>query len=292
MFKIRGTDEKEYGPVSGEKLRQWIAQGRANAQTLVQAEGGTEWLPLAALPEFASSLATPPSAVRPAFPVPAAPAPTSGLAIASLVCGVLGCLGITALAGLVTGIMALVKISRSQGRLGGQGIAIVGVCVSGLMVFVSIGFLGALILPGVARARAHGVVQKGNVPASSCVNNVKQMGLGIRLYSVDHQDTFPAAATWCDDIQSSLDSPKAFVCSTDHSGQRCSYAFNGRLGGLKESTINPKTVLVFECKGGWNVSGGPADMITRHGGTYTVGFVDGSVKQVRKSDVATLRWDP
>ena len=292
MFRVRGTDGREYGPVSGEKLRQWVAQGRANAQTQVQTEGSAEWQPLGAVPEFAPSLTGPPPALSPRLAAPAAPAPTCGLAIASLVCGVLGCLGITALAGLVTGIMALVKINRSRGRVGGQGIAVAGVCVSGFMVFVSIGFLAALILPAVAQARAHTKTHGRAAPPISCVNNVKQMGLGIRLYSVDHQDTFPAAVTWCDDIQASLDSPKAFVCSADHSGQRCSYALNARLGGVKESTVDPHTVLVFECKGGWNVNGGPADMISRHGGTYTVGFADGSVRQVRKSELATLRWDP
>jgi hypothetical protein len=34
-------------------LRQWIADGRANAQTKVFAEGGVEWVPLGSLPEFA-----------------------------------------------------------------------------------------------------------------------------------------------------------------------------------------------------------------------------------------------
>ena len=42
----------EYGPVSPEQLRQWIAEGRANAQTLVQAEGSADWKPLGQFPEF------------------------------------------------------------------------------------------------------------------------------------------------------------------------------------------------------------------------------------------------
>lgn len=55
MYKIIGADQKEYGPISADQLRQWIAQGRANANTMVQAEGGTEWKPLSAFPEFAAS---------------------------------------------------------------------------------------------------------------------------------------------------------------------------------------------------------------------------------------------
>ena len=57
MYKIIGVDQKEYGPVTAEQLRQWIIEGRANTQTLVQAEGGSEWKPLADFAEFAEALA-------------------------------------------------------------------------------------------------------------------------------------------------------------------------------------------------------------------------------------------
>jgi hypothetical protein len=52
MYKIIGADKKEYGPVTIEELRQWIAQGRANGETLVQLEGQTDWRPLASFPEL------------------------------------------------------------------------------------------------------------------------------------------------------------------------------------------------------------------------------------------------
>lgn len=56
MYKIIGADGNEYGPVTGEQIRQWIAEGRASGQTKVQAEGGTDWQTLAGLPEFADAL--------------------------------------------------------------------------------------------------------------------------------------------------------------------------------------------------------------------------------------------
>ena len=64
MYKIIGADQKEYGPVSAEQLRQWIAEGRVNAQTQIQAEGSPEWKPLGTYSEFAASFpqAPPPSA--------------------------------------------------------------------------------------------------------------------------------------------------------------------------------------------------------------------------------------
>jgi len=56
MYKIIGADGREYGPVTTEQLRQWIREGRASAQTKVQAEGATEWKTLGELSEFADML--------------------------------------------------------------------------------------------------------------------------------------------------------------------------------------------------------------------------------------------
>jgi len=58
MFTIIGADGKEYGPVSTEQIRQWFAEGRANALTQMKAEGSTEWKPLGSFPEFAASVAS------------------------------------------------------------------------------------------------------------------------------------------------------------------------------------------------------------------------------------------
>jgi hypothetical protein len=58
MFTIIGGDQKEYGPVSAEDLRKWIAEGRLNAQTLAKAESDAEFRPLAAFPEFAGNFAS------------------------------------------------------------------------------------------------------------------------------------------------------------------------------------------------------------------------------------------
>jgi TM2 domain-containing membrane protein YozV len=57
MFKIIGGDGRPYGPITTEQLRQWIAEGRANAQTLAQPDGAADWRPLASFAELASQLA-------------------------------------------------------------------------------------------------------------------------------------------------------------------------------------------------------------------------------------------
>ena len=60
-YKIIGADLMEYGPVSAEQIRQWVTEGRVNAETKLQTEGGGEWKRLAQVPEFA----TPPPATAP-----------------------------------------------------------------------------------------------------------------------------------------------------------------------------------------------------------------------------------
>jgi uncharacterized protein DUF4339 len=78
MFKIIGGDQKEYGPVSAEDVRRWIAEHRLSAQSLVQAEGTLEWKPIATFPEFAQALADLASSGPPAGqPAPAGPVPLS-----------------------------------------------------------------------------------------------------------------------------------------------------------------------------------------------------------------------
>jgi uncharacterized membrane protein len=71
MYRIIGADQKEYGPVSAEQLRQWIAEGRAGAQSLLRAEGAAEWKPLGEFPEFADALGGPAAS-------PSAPASGAG----------------------------------------------------------------------------------------------------------------------------------------------------------------------------------------------------------------------
>ena len=70
-YKIIGGDQKQYGPISADELRQWIAEGRLSGSSLALAEGAAEWKPLSTFPEFAAALGAQ-SAARP--PVAAAPA--------------------------------------------------------------------------------------------------------------------------------------------------------------------------------------------------------------------------
>lgn len=52
MYKIIGADQKEYGPVTADEVRQWISEGRLNAQSRACLEDTQEWKPLGMFPEF------------------------------------------------------------------------------------------------------------------------------------------------------------------------------------------------------------------------------------------------
>lgn len=66
MYFIIGGDTKEYGPVSADDIRQWVAEGRLNAQSLAKSDGDTAWRTLASFPEFADLSGAPaPAAIAP-----------------------------------------------------------------------------------------------------------------------------------------------------------------------------------------------------------------------------------
>jgi hypothetical protein len=99
---------------------------------------------------------------------------TSGKATAALVLGLLSfCFGIlAALPAVILGIVALVEISRSRGRLGGKGTAIAGLIL---------GCVGLVVVPvmlvfAVQRVRE----SAANIKSQ---NNLKQMGIAMHNYN-------------------------------------------------------------------------------------------------------------
>jgi TM2 domain-containing membrane protein YozV len=70
MYKIIGADGQPYGPANLDQMRRWIADYRARADTLVQAEGSTEWKPLSSFPELAAELKAAPPTISSVTTVP------------------------------------------------------------------------------------------------------------------------------------------------------------------------------------------------------------------------------
>jgi hypothetical protein len=266
MFKILGVDGKEYGPVSAEVLRQWIADGRANAQSRVQTAGSTEWRPLSELPEFAADLAVPQSPQPPPInPSPlAAPlrvAKTSAMAISSVILGILGLItcGITALIGLVLGIVSLFRIRKSNGEISGQGIAIAGICVSGVFLLLApVAF--ALFLPAIAKAKAR-------AQTVQCANNLRQIGLAATRWAGTHQGDFPSQLIL---LTNQVSSPAVFSCPGDPNAHPPS----------DWSAFTPRNISYEFLRAGRTTDNPPTELARCpiHGHVL---FSDGSVRQLR-----------
>jgi hypothetical protein len=148
-YKIVGADGRAYGPISGEQLRQWIVEGRANAQTQTLAEGAAEWKTLGTLPEFASHFAPPvPPVIGPSRPAIAGYPRTNSFAIAGLILGILSflcCFKILfGLLGLIFSLIGLVQINDHPERYEGRGLAIAGLVfsIAGLLLAVFLIMLG------------------------------------------------------------------------------------------------------------------------------------------------------
>jgi hypothetical protein len=165
MYRIIGADQQEYGPVTADELRKWMAEGRANGQTLVRAEGG-EWRPLSSFPEFGAGVAStpPPLTLPPQVAAPSGLPPLSSIAsstprthafavtglimgILSVTCGMCCCHGLPFnLLGIVFSVVALAQISSHPGHYGGRGLAIAGLVLS----LISILLVALLMVVGVA----------------------------------------------------------------------------------------------------------------------------------------------
>ncbi len=140
MYKIIGADGREYGPISMDVLRQWVAEGRANSETKVLIENATEWKRLVDLPEFAPatpvSQPAPAAAPSPISALPVSPR-TNSLAITGLVLGVISitiglcCYGLPFnIAGAICSAIALAQIKNHPESERGEGVAIAGLVLS------------------------------------------------------------------------------------------------------------------------------------------------------------------
>jgi prepilin-type processing-associated H-X9-DG protein len=280
--------------VTAEVLRQWIVARRAGAQTRAQVAGSTEWKALSEFPEFADTLRTTPPPVPPLLPTLLAASTTepnstpkvrtSGLAIASLVLGILGLCsaGVSGLVGVVLGSLALKKIRRDPTKFKGKGLAIAGICVSAFFILL----IPALLLPALSKAKHNG-------DTSECLNHVKEISLAVRLYADENEGQCPSAINWCDAILPTLPKPESLQCPTRRN-QKSGYALNRRVAGRTLSSLPPDTVVIFEVAGGWNVTGGRDELLpdSPHGRKFVIGFADGSVRQVPTDELPTLRWEP
>ncbi|MBN2210313.1 MAG: DUF4190 domain-containing protein [Sedimentisphaerales bacterium] len=106
---------------------------------------------------------------------------TSGMAVASLILGILGLIPLCALVGLVLGIIALVQISGNAQRLKGKGMAIAGIVLS---VFFMLVIPISILMPALGRAREL-------AKQVACGAQLNGIGKAIALYQNDFGGACP-----------------------------------------------------------------------------------------------------
>jgi len=210
---------------------------------------------------------------------------TSDLPVASLALGILSIFFsfLTALPGLVLGIVALYQIKGSGRQLAGAGLAIAGIVLSVLTPLI----LPALLLPVFMQARER-------ARKEVCASNLKQISMATMMYTDDYDEHYPPAAHWCTVIYPYIENYAAFKCPDDDSGSRSSYALNAALGGFSAKKVGEPGDIVssFDAHANWDLAGGAGLLALRHNGGATIGYADGHVMSVRGDSLNLLDWNP
>ena len=106
---------------------------------------------------------------------------TSGLAIWSLVLGLLSVLCLaTAIPAVICGHLALSKIKQSGGTLSGRGLAIAGLVTGYTLGAISmIGLMAAIAIPNFVKARDISM-------QNACINNLRQIDTAKNQWALEH----------------------------------------------------------------------------------------------------------
>lgn len=110
-----------------------------------------------------------------------APPKTCGMAVASMVCGILGffTLGLTGVAAVILGFLGLSKIKQSGGALEGRGMAIAGLVTGGMTaVILGVAILASLLTPALFS-------MQGKADQVMCLNNLKCLSAAMREFEMD-----------------------------------------------------------------------------------------------------------
>ncbi len=119
--------DRQEGPIPFDELQRKVERGEIQAQTLVWKAGMAEWSPARTVGGLIFPGAAPnPSASHPQSGFAPYPTRTSGMAIASMVLGILWLCGLGSLLATIFGGVALAEINRSKGAVGGRGMAVTG----------------------------------------------------------------------------------------------------------------------------------------------------------------------
>lgn len=114
-----------------------------------------------------------------------------GMAIGSLVLGILSlmCLGpLTALPAIILGHIAYSRSKNAPDQYAGGGLAIAGLALGYVGLLATMFILAGILLPALGKAKA-------KAQSVKCANQMKNVGLAFRIFSVEHGDRFPFNVT-------------------------------------------------------------------------------------------------
>lgn len=159
------NENREQSEVPDDDLEALVAAGSVTRETLIWQDGMADWLPAGSIrPElfgdepaapvpYTGPSASPAAAYTGAQPSFSPEPPTSGVAIGSLVCGILSlvaCGPLSAIPGAVCGHMALSQIRLANGQIGGRGMAIAGLVMSYIALALTLLLVFFYLVMGVA----------------------------------------------------------------------------------------------------------------------------------------------
>jgi general secretion pathway protein G len=117
----------------------------------------------------------------------------SGMAIASLICGIAGfcTAGLGGIVGLILGLVALRGISRSKGTVGGRGLAITGIVLSivSFLILVAVILFSLLIgmttVPLLTSFGDQAAKSRASAQTYSAQAQIRQLEMAIEIYSIE-----------------------------------------------------------------------------------------------------------
>ncbi len=136
-----------------------------------------------------------------------------------------------------------------------------------LVVVAIIGILTAILFPVLARSRE-------NARRTNCQSNVKQLALGLKMYSADYDARFPKQIYdsglphgWADAVFPYTNNLQILQCPSESTASSSNplslahtdYAFNANLSARNESDLTNATSTILVCEGASFSSEQPKD---------------------------------
>lgn len=203
----------QYGPYSIEQINQMLVTGQLKVEDVAWTQGMAEWQPIHTL-EGVRIPVTDPYAPRQAMGAPGhpggyaaqgygaapwgyqAPQSTSGAAVTSMVLGILAILlilsiifgAVAGVAAVVVGHIARSGINRSQGRIGGGGMALAGLICG----YTAIALSGVMLLMAGAAVGYASIMERGR--NTKMEGNIAILESYIQTYTIKNNGQPPSQA--------------------------------------------------------------------------------------------------